>query len=49
MRYLLALLLLTGCSTSEKKPTIYTVGLGAGDELGVITYFDMMSSDLIGE
>ena len=43
MRYLIvSLLLLTGCSTPEKKPTTYTVGLGSGDLLGVLTYYDLL-------
>ena len=42
MRYLIAALLLTGCSTPEKKPTTYTVGLGSGDLLGVLTYYDLL-------
>jgi len=43
MRYAILFLLMMGCSSvPEKKPTTYTVGLGTGDLLGVLTYYDLL-------
>ena len=36
------LLLMMGCSSVPEKPTTYTVGLGSGDLLGVLTYYDLL-------